>query len=205
MKIYTSAYTCTCIYTCIYTCTLMRDARRKEEGSKQGQTNNKAKQHSTPKAVTFPKKNELTQVGLEPTTLYTLDRVLYQMYMLMRDEEGKKKETSKVKQTTNKAKKHHTHHTHTPHTHTHRTCTHTPHTPHTHTTHTHHTHTHTTYTRTLTHSPATHSIGHVEWRDLPRSLVAGREVETAKSHTLILLGAWRSGEVRDLLDTSQCI
>ena len=30
--------------------------RRKEERSKQGQTNNKAKQHSTPKAVTFPKK-----------------------------------------------------------------------------------------------------------------------------------------------------
>ena len=33
---------------------LMRDERRKEERSKQGQTNNKAKQHSTPKAVTFP-------------------------------------------------------------------------------------------------------------------------------------------------------
>ena len=32
---------------------------RKEERSKQGQTNNKAKQHSIPKAVTFPKKNEL--------------------------------------------------------------------------------------------------------------------------------------------------
>ena len=30
--------------------------RRKEERSKQGQTNNKAKQHSTPKAVTFPRK-----------------------------------------------------------------------------------------------------------------------------------------------------
>ena len=30
----------------------------KEERSKQGQTNNKAKQHNTPKAVTFPKKNE---------------------------------------------------------------------------------------------------------------------------------------------------
>ena len=41
--------------------------RRKEERSKQGQTNNKAKQHSTPK------------VGLEPTTLYTLDRALYQL------------------------------------------------------------------------------------------------------------------------------
>ena len=33
--------------------------RRKEERSKQGQTNNKAKQHSAPKAVTFPKENEL--------------------------------------------------------------------------------------------------------------------------------------------------
>ena len=44
--------------------------RRKEERSKQGQTNDKAKQHSTPKAVTFPKKNELPRVGLEPTTLH---------------------------------------------------------------------------------------------------------------------------------------
>ena len=41
--------------------------RRKEERSKQDQTNNKAKQRSTPKAVTFLKKNELPQVGLEPT------------------------------------------------------------------------------------------------------------------------------------------
>ena len=48
----------------------------KEERSKLDQTNNKAKQHSTPKAVTFPKKNELPQVGLKPTTLYTLDRAL---------------------------------------------------------------------------------------------------------------------------------
>ena len=30
--------------------------RRKEGESKQGQTNNKAKQHSTPKAVTFQRK-----------------------------------------------------------------------------------------------------------------------------------------------------
>ena len=59
---------------------LMRDERRKEERSKQGQTN-KAKQHSTPNAVTFPKKNELPQVGFEPTTLYTLDRAFYTMYM----------------------------------------------------------------------------------------------------------------------------
>ena len=35
----------------------------REERSKQGQTNNKAKKHSTPNAVTFPKKNELPQVG----------------------------------------------------------------------------------------------------------------------------------------------
>ena len=43
----------------------MRDERRNEERRKQGQTDNKAKQHSTPKAVTFPKKNELPRVGLE--------------------------------------------------------------------------------------------------------------------------------------------
>ena len=55
----------------------MRD--EKEERKKQGQQTNKAKQHSTPKAVTFPRKNELPQVGLEPTTLYTLDRALYQL------------------------------------------------------------------------------------------------------------------------------
>ena len=46
--------------TCIHD--LIRD-EKKEERSKQGQTNNKAKQHSTPKAVTFPKKNELLRVG----------------------------------------------------------------------------------------------------------------------------------------------
>ena len=55
--------------------------RRKEERSKQDQTNNKAKQHSTPKEVTFPKKNELPRVGLEPTTLYTLDRAFYHVHV----------------------------------------------------------------------------------------------------------------------------
>ena len=50
--------------------------RRKKEASKVKQTN-KAKQHSTSKAVTFPRKNELPLVGLEPTTLYTLDRALH--------------------------------------------------------------------------------------------------------------------------------
>ena len=46
----------------------MREGRKKEAS--------KAKQHSTPKAVTFPKRKELPRVGLEPTTLYTLDRAL---------------------------------------------------------------------------------------------------------------------------------
>ena len=40
---------------------LMRDEQARSY------TNN---QHSTPKAVTFPKKNELPQVGLKPTTLH---------------------------------------------------------------------------------------------------------------------------------------
>ena len=52
--------------------------RRKEERSKQGQTNNMAKQHNTPKAVIF----QLPRVGLEPTTLCTLDRALYQLSWL---------------------------------------------------------------------------------------------------------------------------
>ena len=39
---------------------LMRDAEgRKKKASKLGHTNNKAKQHSTPKVVTVPKKIEL--------------------------------------------------------------------------------------------------------------------------------------------------
>ena len=49
----------------------MRD--EKEGRKKQARSNNKAKQHSTPKAVTFPEKNELPRVG----PLYTLDRALY--------------------------------------------------------------------------------------------------------------------------------
>ena len=56
---------------------LMRDEKEGKKRSKQGLTHNKAKQHSTPKAVTFPKKNELSRMGLEPTTLYTLNRVLH--------------------------------------------------------------------------------------------------------------------------------
>ena len=53
--------------------------RRKKERSKQGQTNKQGKATQHTKAVTFPRKNELPQVGLEPTTLYTLDRALYQL------------------------------------------------------------------------------------------------------------------------------
>ena len=62
---------------------MLEDKGRKEERSKQGQTNHKAKQHSTPKAVTFPKKNELPRVGLQPETLHTLDRVLMYTYIYM--------------------------------------------------------------------------------------------------------------------------
>ena len=52
---------------------LMRDEEgRKKEASK-------VKQHSTPKVVIFPKKNELPRVGFEPKTLHTLDRALYQL------------------------------------------------------------------------------------------------------------------------------
>ena len=54
--------------------------RRKKERSKQGQTN-KAKQHSTPKAVNLPKKNELPRVGLETTTLYTDEQANHQLSM----------------------------------------------------------------------------------------------------------------------------
>ena len=58
---------------------LMRD--EKEGREKQARSNEQRGklsniQCSTPKAVTFPKKNELPRVGLEPTTLYTLDRAL---------------------------------------------------------------------------------------------------------------------------------
>ena len=42
--------------------------RRKEERSKQSQINEKAKQHSTPKAVTFPKNNELPCVHVHACT-----------------------------------------------------------------------------------------------------------------------------------------
>ena len=55
----------------------MRDEEgKKKEASKVKQTIRQSNTASTPKAVTFPKKNELPQVGLQPTTLYTLDRAL---------------------------------------------------------------------------------------------------------------------------------
>ena len=41
----------------LYQYIFKREMRRKEKRSKQGQTNNKAKQHRTPKAVPFPEKN----------------------------------------------------------------------------------------------------------------------------------------------------
>ena len=62
-------HTVTYMYVRVYTCFNERREGRKKEASKQGQTNNKAKKHSTPKAVTFPKENELPLVELEPPTL----------------------------------------------------------------------------------------------------------------------------------------
>ena len=55
--------------------------RRKKERSKQGQTNKQTRQSNTahPRQSLSLEKNELPQVGLEPTTLYTLDRALYQL------------------------------------------------------------------------------------------------------------------------------
>ena len=46
------------VYVCMYVYIHVNErCRRKEGRSKQGHTNYKAKQHSTPKAVTFPKEN----------------------------------------------------------------------------------------------------------------------------------------------------
>ena len=57
----------------------MRDERRKKERSKQRQTNEQGKATQHTQGSLFLEKNELPQVGLEPTTLYTLDRALYQL------------------------------------------------------------------------------------------------------------------------------
>ena len=67
------AYICTC--TCI--CVNERYKGRKAEARSYKQQG-KATQH-TQGGGHFPKKNELPRVGLEPTTLYTLDRVLSQL------------------------------------------------------------------------------------------------------------------------------
>ena len=56
---------------------LMRDERRKEERKKQARSNKQGKATQHTQGSHFSKKNELPRVGLEPTTLYTLDRVLY--------------------------------------------------------------------------------------------------------------------------------
>ena len=87
-------------YTYVHNVHVNGRCRRKQARSYKQQ--GKATQHSTPKAVTFPKKNELPQVGLEPTTLYTLDMYIH---VLIRDE---KEERSKQGHTNNKAKQHNT-------------------------------------------------------------------------------------------------
>ena len=56
---------------------LMREEERSKQTTKQSNTAHPRQ------SVTFPKKNELPRVGLEPTTLYTLDRMLYQYVQLI--------------------------------------------------------------------------------------------------------------------------
>ena len=66
------------VYRCIHTYVhvLMRDEKEgRKKQARSNQQQGKATQYT--KAVTFPKKNELPRVGLEPMTLYTLDRALY--------------------------------------------------------------------------------------------------------------------------------
>ena len=54
---------------------------RKKERSKQGQTNKQGKATQHTQGSHFSKKKELPRVGLEPTTLHTLDRALYQLIL----------------------------------------------------------------------------------------------------------------------------
>ena len=79
------ACTCTCTYCSLRTVTFQASATHMHVAEQEFRKDkicrnntHKAKQR-TPKAVTFPRKNELPQVGLEPTTPYTLDRALYQL------------------------------------------------------------------------------------------------------------------------------
>ena len=77
---------CVCMCTCSVpsitwatradTCFNERWEGRKKEASKVEQTAIKAKQHSTPKAVTFPKTNELPRVVFDPTTLHSRQSAL---------------------------------------------------------------------------------------------------------------------------------
>ena len=63
---------CIHVHEILYTCSSERYMYTDFPGhvySKQGQANNKAKQHSTPKAVTFPKKNELRNQHLSTSVL----------------------------------------------------------------------------------------------------------------------------------------
>ena len=83
LKLWIAVYTCTCTHSKIVlksTSEKLKE-KRKKEASKVKPTF-KAKQHSTPKTVTFPKKNDLPRVvrsGGTRThdTLYSIDRALY--------------------------------------------------------------------------------------------------------------------------------
>ena len=67
----------------IYTCLMRDEEGKKKEESKVIQT---TRQSNTahPRQSLFQRKNELPRVGFEPTTLHTLDRVLYQLSYLAR-------------------------------------------------------------------------------------------------------------------------
>ena len=71
-----SVPTTVCSYNVMYIHVLMRD--EKEERSKQTTW-----QSNIAHPRSLPKKNELTQMGLEPTTLYTLDRAFYHAHVLI--------------------------------------------------------------------------------------------------------------------------
>ena len=60
-------YTCSVYNAPSHTVHVNEICRKKEEASKVIQTTRQIKQNDTPKAVTFPKKNELPRVGLKPT------------------------------------------------------------------------------------------------------------------------------------------
>ena len=61
---------------------LRRDEKEGRKKQARSINNNKAMQHNTPKAVTFPKKSELSRVELEPTTLSTPEMYVHNIVQI---------------------------------------------------------------------------------------------------------------------------